>query len=434
MMTARQPIRVCFTALNAFPLFDDRARSPVGGMETRACTLAAGLAERGDFEVQFVVQAPWWFRDRRQGKISVTNVGDGFDWLRRDVAPDVQRVPAFPWIEIRRWSAALAWKLPLLALLRLTRGARPDPRRPLPAYGRIGAEIHCCFGVSAASATVISSAHASRVPSVLFLASNNDLDSRYGPDSGFVNPNGERGDVAWFAIRNAGVIVAQHQRQLDLLKQRFQREGVLLPGVIDFEAWDRGRELRPAVLDAAPSERFALWIGRADDFHKRPLLCLELARECPAVPFVMVLNPANPQIEREVRASRPENVTILSTVPFSAMPSLMSRATLLVSTSSAEFEGAPNVFLQAAASHLPVVSLEASIPLLTSIAPDCVAGGDLEELARRLDSLWRDSRKSQSIAQAARAYVERHHALPVVIDQLAALLHRVVGMPAEPLP
>jgi glycosyltransferase involved in cell wall biosynthesis len=426
MTSPSPPLRVCFTALNAYPLFDARATAPVGGMETRACTLARGLAAQRGFDVQFVVEAPWWFRSR-EADITVWNHGDGFESLRRDVAQSVERIGGFPWMRVRRWRASLAWQLPLLAVLRLIRGRRRHPFWPAPIYRQIKADVHCCFGVSATSATVIASSLAADRPSILFLAANSDLDARHASQPDFVDRNGVSSSAALFCLRKASIVVAQQETQRQLLRERFERDCALLPGAIDLAAWDAGAAQMNAAALSLP-RRYVLWIGRADDFHKRPALCLAVARKLPEVCFVMILNRANAAVERAIHAEKPANVTIIESVRFAEMPVVMSRAAALLSTSAADQEGAPNVFLQAAAARVPIVSLEATLPLLEMVAPECVLQGDLERTARLLGDLWSGTPgRAQAIGAGLRSYVEQHHGVPVVIEELSKLLHAVVA-------
>jgi len=418
-----RPIRVSFTALHAYPLFDPDVDAAVGGMETRAWMLARQLAESDDFDVHFLVQAPRRFRRRECGKITVWNLGDGFDHIRRDVSQHVNVLDRFPWVAVRRWSARLIWELPLLALLRPFR-TRRDPLTPDPLYAEVAPDVVCCFGVSATAATGIASAHAGGHPALLFLASNSDLDARYRPDSDYVNPNGEHAAPCAYAIHEADTIIAQTTTQQQLLKERFGRDSLLMPNIVDLGMWADGR--RHAPLAASIPSRYVLWVGRADDFHKRPRLLLDLAERLPEIPFVMILSPANPTIEREIRSAQPGNVTILPPQPFDRMPPLLARAALYVSTSSTEFEGSPNLFLQAAASSVPVASLEATTALIDS-GGGCCCEGDLGRLATLIGEWWSDPEQSRRIGRAGRDYVAEVHDSRQIVAQLTELLHACSG-------
>lgn len=416
---------VRFTSLHAYPLFDSRVAACVGGAETHAWLLATGLARHSGFNVHFVVRAPRRFRHRRFGSVTVWNIGDGFDSLRHNVARSlvIQRNPLR--IRILRPDPQLLWQVPLLAGYRLVRGPQPPAHQPAPAYLQVQPDVECCFGVSAQSAAAATAARRAGSRSILFLESNSDLDHRFSRDSTYLTPHGERGDVGWELLQSATCIVAQHTHQQQLLRERFGRESIVLPNLIDVAAWDAAAAQPSPLLAGLGGSRYVLWIGRADDFHKRPRLAIELARRLPQIPFLMVLNPGNDQIEHEIRAARPQNVTIVPAVPYSEMPAVLSAAAVYVSTGSVEYEGSPNLFLQAAASRIPVASLEVTTPLLVGTGAGFVAGGDLEGLADYVARMYANPAHAQASGAAGRRIVEQQHALEVVVGRFIALLRDV---------
>ena len=52
---ADKPLRVCLSSLYAYPLFDSRDTTPIGGAETHAWLLARGFTEYCRLQVDFVV-------------------------------------------------------------------------------------------------------------------------------------------------------------------------------------------------------------------------------------------------------------------------------------------------------------------------------------------------------------------------------------------
>ena len=418
-------MRVRFTAWHAYPLFDPRDPACVGGAETHAWLLANGLAAQPGFDVEFVVRSTQRFETRRFGNITVRNVSDRLAALRTNVARSVtiNRNPLQ--FQVHRWNLQLLWQLPALAAGRLARGPQPAPEIPAPVYSRFPSDAECCFGVSAQSASVIAAARDAGVPSILFLESNSDLDERFTSDSAYVTVHGERAAVCRQAIDGATQIVAQHDEQQRVLRERFGRESVVWPNVVDLEAWDRAAEAPTSVGESLAGDRFVLWVGRADDFHKRPRLCLDLARRLPRVRFLMILNPGDAQIEQQIRASRPENVVIRDSAPFHEMPSLLSAAAVYVSTGSNEYEGSPNIFLQAAASRTPIASLDVSTPLIAGTGAGFAASGDLDRLAAYIASMIEKPDQAQAAGEAGRRIVERNHAPSVVVVRLAAMLHEL---------
>lgn len=415
-------MRVRFTAWHAYPLFDARDPACVGGAETHAWLLANALAADPRFDVHFVVRSLQRFDRRRIGNVKVTNINDGFDGLRRNVAAHltVTRHPLR--VQLRRFSPHLLWQVPFLAAARLVRGPQPLPGQPHRAYRDIAVDAECCFGVSAQSAAAIAAAEETASPSILFFESNSDLDARFTPDSTYVTVHGERGDICRRALDSATRIVAQHPQQQRLLKERFGRDSVVWPNIIDLPTWDRAATQVNSMLKQTGLSRFVLWVGRADDFHKRPQLCLELARRLPDVPFLMVLNPGDERIDREIRAATPANVRIVTAVPFAEMPAVLSAAALYVSTGSAEYEGSPNIFLQAAASRIPVASLDVETPLIAGTGAGLCTRGNIDRLAEYIGAMFNDAEAAGAAGDAGRRIVERDHAPAAVVKRLAALL------------
>lgn len=426
-------MRVCFISYHAYPLFDPQTRGLFGGAETHAWLLARGLSRLPEFDVHFVILPPCRFRSKTIDRIRVWNIGDIFDRMRVSFLGKVEVLRRRPWLRVRQWRPSLLWEVPTLAAVRMFRTRRPDPRTPHPLYGEIDADVHCCFGVSRNSATAIASARQTGRKSVLFLESNNELDERFTEDSDYVTPYGERGDICHFVLTAADCVIAQNSVQQELLARRIGRESLLMTNALDLEWWDRMADAdSPALRRNGDPARYVLWIGRADRFHKRPDLCLELARRCPELQFLMLLNPRDLDVERAVRAHHPPNVTIVRAVPFHEMPAMFSRAAAFVSTGSAEYEGSPNVFLQAAASRVPVGSLEVSSDLLEEVDCGFVAGGDVDRLADYLRAIWRDPRRGRIQGERGREYVERRYDLRLISSELATTLGELVA-PARPL-
>ncbi|MCR4413061.1 MAG: glycosyltransferase family 4 protein [Thermoguttaceae bacterium] len=404
-----RPLRVCCVALHAYPAIEPSAEGAFGGTETRAWTLARGLARQEGIEVRFLVRSrpPGW-------------------WILHSVASDVERIERFPWFRVRRWTASLLWKAPVAAAVRLLPGQR-DPRRPDRFYQRIESDVFCCFGVHRDSATVIASARAAGRKTVLFLGADSDLDGRFTPDSTYRTPYGERGHVCWYALRHADRIVVQTEAQRRMLADRFGREGVLVPNPIDLAAWEAAQDAGTALPEVDRMAPYALWIGRADAFHKRPLLALELARRCPEVRFLMIVARRDWKIHDQLRRDCPANVRIIEPVPFCEMPLVFRGAAVYVNTSAPGYEGFPNVFLQAAASGVPIASLELDCGFVEAGRGGLAAGGDLDRLAEYVRAVWHDPQRRCREGACGRQYVRQHHDLPALAARVAELLRETCG-------
>jgi glycosyltransferase involved in cell wall biosynthesis len=399
-------LRVCFVCLPAASVIDPTLGGPIGGTETRAWLFARTLA-RLDTQVTFVV------RNRRpmdgvvDGVTIRTHVDRVFN-LFEQVGMCVTRRSGFPWLTIRRWRPSLLWQLPAAVAVRLF-SPRPDPTQSAPHFQSIDCDVFCTFGVQTVSATVIASAHAAGKKAVLVLGSDGDLDPKFLTDPDYVNPYGDRASVCRFILEKADVIVVQTEEQRRVLKERFGRDGIVIENPIDLAEFDRRAALNTRGSAGATSSqaRPVLWVGRAEPIHKRPMLAIQIAKRCPEIPFVVVMNPRDPAEDARVRAVAPPNVTIRDHVPPPEMPALMASSLAMLNTSS--LEGFPNTFLQAAAARIPIVSLLVGDRFLEQSGAGVYCHGEMERAATELRRLRLDTGISATMGQAGRRWVEHHH-------------------------
>jgi glycosyltransferase involved in cell wall biosynthesis len=392
-------LRACFVCLPAASVIDPTLGGPIGGTETRAWLFARTLARRDDTQVTFVV------RNRRpmdgvvDGVTIRTHVDRVFN-LFEQVGMCVTRRAGFPWLTIRRWRSSLLWQLPAAVALRLF-SPRPDPTQPAAHFQSIDCDVFCTFGVQTVSASVIASAHAAGKKAVLVLGSDGDLDPKFLSDRDYVNPYGDRASDCRFILEQADLIVCQTEEQQRVLKERFGREGIVIENPIDLEEFDR------RARHEAPQARPVLWVGRAESIHKRPMLAIEIAKRCPEIPFVLVMNPRDPAEDARVRAAAPANVTIRDHVPPPEMPALMASSLAMLNTSS--LEGFPNTFLQAGAARIPVVSLVVGDTYLEASQGGVCCRGDENRAVDALQRYARDPIVQKDTGEHGRQYVEQHH-------------------------
>ena len=125
----------------------------------------------------------------------------------------------------------------------------------------------------------------------------------------------------------------QTQTQLDHLKSRFARDGHLIRNPIDTHAR----------VEPSGNHPFVLWIGRADRDSKRADICLDIARKCPELTFVVVMNETDSNSVDEFCRDAPENVVLHRHVELSQVEQFFADAAVLINTSNSE--GFPNTFL-----------------------------------------------------------------------------------------
>jgi len=115
---------------------------------------------------------------------------------------------------------------------------------------------------------------------------------------------------------------------------------------------------------------------------------------------------------------------------------LMSRAHLLVSTGSPEYEGLPNVLLQAAALKLPIVSLEAGAEWLQASGAGYCAKGDRDAFIAAIQRGMSHtvSAEFQRYGDAGRCYIETEHDDAVVSRRFVECLRTVLTKSSGKMP
>lgn len=232
----------------------------------------------------------------------------------------------------------------------------------------------------------------------------------------------KRRDLALYrlGLRLADEVVVQTVEQAQLCRASLGRMPVLI------------RCLGETVPKRTASPEAFLWIGRVDS-NKQPLAFVELARSLPDARFWMVpvSVPREERLMETVRSSADgvQNVELLPPRPRDELMYLIDRAVAVVSTS--DFEGMPNVFLEAWARGVPALAL--------SHDPDGVieryelgefARGSRENLAAGAKRLW-DARSDQrEVAERCLRYVAEQHSEDVVTGEWARVLGLFARVPA----
>ncbi|OOZ35761.1 hypothetical protein BOW51_10405 [Solemya velesiana gill symbiont] len=219
-------------------------------------------------------------------------------------------------------------------------------------------------------------------------------------------------------------VLVQTESQLRTLKSRFNRHGELVRNPVkisetDMKGWGKHDE-RETIL----------WIGRTDMFHKRPLLFLELAKRCPDLPFVMIVNNTNDTMFTDISTKCPPNLTIVDYVPHKEIWDYYRRARVFVSTSASGYEGFPNTFLQCAVTGVPMASLEVDPEGIFS-QKNCglLSGGSMDKLESDVRFLWSDEVHAQRYTKLFYKYTLEHHSLGRQVDRFEKLLQKVIDAP-----
>jgi len=211
----------------------------------------------------------------------------------------------------------------------------------------------------------------------------------------------------------ASDIVVQTEEQAALCRARFGRVPLLIPSISE-----------PASYSTAQRSAF-LWIGRADPC-KRPLDFVALAIAVPEAQFRMVLlreGPLAGEVGEQVDqvAAAVSNLTVLGGLPRTEVGALIDQAVAVVSTS--EYEGMPNVFLEAWARGVPTLALHHDPDgVIEREGVGFFLHGSGDRLADQARVLWGTGHDQEEIARRCREYVDRSHAPSAVGERWMALL------------
>jgi glycosyltransferase involved in cell wall biosynthesis len=216
-------------------------------------------------------------------------------------------------------------------------------------------------------------------------------------------------------LATVDAIVAQNKAQVDTCRRYHGREAVLIQSCYELPK-----------NSASEKKDLVLWVGTIHD-QKRPELLLEMAARLPQRRFVMIGGPS-PKGERfrpgyyeaiRDRAAQLPNVEFTGFLPLAQVEPWFDRARLLVCTS--EFEGMPNVFLQAWARGVPVVSsVDVGVPMNRVF-------GEIDEAVQEIEKLFEDQNEWLEASARAREYFDATHAPEQVLRQYGQLIERVAA-------
>lgn len=420
--TASAEVRphVLLVCANVYPHFDFCAPPVGGGMETRAAMFGRGLAASERWRLGFVVSD--------FGQPFVTQ-HEGIDFhiyqpvyrrAGRNVFPRLRKRRWFPILNLDWRDLELLWQIPLIAAWLAL------PALFFPRFWRtLKPELVCCFGNNALSAEVIADCHRAGIRTILLIASDKDLSPDYQPGARDLNHYGMPKWKGHHSLALADCIVVQSEEQRQALRRHFNRDAVLIRNPVHVSPDD------PQHWLPRGQREHVLWIGRADDFNKRPMLFLELARDCPGFEFLMIVSRTDEASFQALADNCPANLRIVEHVPAHEIRDYLQRARVLVNTS--RFEGFPNTFLQAAVMGVPIVSLAVDPDgMLAGHACGICAAGDQRALRQAVLDLAADAARAEAFAAASHRYALEWHGAEQCISEFATCLDEQRRLAAGP--
>lgn len=228
------------------------------------------------------------------------------------------------------------------------------------------------------------------------------------------------------ALRGTDAVMAQTERQQELLREEFEIEGTLVPYGYDL----------PPLSEIVSHERRdrVLWVGSSDPDQKNPGLFLELAEEFQELGFTMISQPiAGGEAYHEKllkQAGGVSNLRFLGPVAPDQIHSYYREAMVLVNTS--DYEGFPNTFLEAWRYATPVASLYFDLDGLLTKRRGGVLAGSMGKLVSQVGRLASDAGRRRDLGETGREYMRKNFSRVRVADIYERVLKEVVPYEASP--
>jgi glycosyltransferase involved in cell wall biosynthesis len=377
-MTSKN-LSICFATAGVYPIL--KAVGAYGGSELRAWRLARYLSRRPCFSVSMLAY------DYGQPRSEVI---EGVRFLRDSAC-----------VFERSLIARIRWRFLQVVRRGHIEGVPLLLEPEYHAWDQAGADIYIAFGATNYAARLARWCAVRNKPFILMQGGDMDIE----PKEPF----------AELVYGLPGLSVAQTPFQQEELLKRFQRNSELLQNPIAI----------PVAGPCLEPRKFALWVGKSDRI-KCPDRMLDLARLCPDVPVVMVMNRADGAVFDAIKSQASPNVSFVDAVAPDEMQAYYRDACVLVSTSITE--GFPNSFLEAGANGTPILSLDVDpAGMLADHGAGVVVGGSLERAAALLQQLWAERGWepgccARAMGERGFHYVEERHAQDRVFERFERIL------------
>lgn len=367
----KKPVRVCFIAPKAYPLFDPAVKAVFGGAEVDLYMLATELAKDGDFKVSFITA------DYGQPECRV-----------------IENVNIIRSLDLKKNVLSGAWRL-------------------WRAMKKADADIYMLKTASPG------------VPLVTLFCKINAKNMVYRTahirecDGSFLRDHPVLGRAFAWSLKQAKTVFVQNSTDKEQMLETIGAEATVIPN---------GHRLAESINGNRSS---ILWVARSAAV-KRPDIFIDLAEKHPQEQFVMICQPATGDKNFDRLVSRAQSVANLEfheRVPFSEIDAYFQRAKVFVNTSDSE--GFPNTFIQACKAATCILSLNVNPDnFLTEYSCGLCCDGSFLSLENGLDfMLARD--KYRELGQNGLGYVRNFHDVAKIIPRYKEVFSRLI-IPVPP--
>lgn len=371
--------RICILSLNAYALFNPSRTKQIGGAEVDAYLIGKALAETKDYAVMFVV------------------ADFGQPLVEKYAAITVIKSFSLNTAGFRRF---IGYLLGIPLLFRALYKAHAD----VYFYEAPGMEA----GLLAIFCKLF------RKKFIYRTASTIDCDGSYRRMSPF------RGILFEYGLRSANAVVAEFRGAAELLRKKYNIHATTIYDVTDIKP---SQQLMPI------AERpYILWVGRLVEM-KRADIFLALAQEFPSVKFLLIGLPEKSEPLTHTRVQKITgglpNVLFIPGVQPSEIGNFYSQSRVLINTS--DFEGFPNVFIEAHTFGIPVISLRVNPDnYLTEHKVGFHANAEPKKLRDCLNTIITNDALLNTMSNNALAYVKKYHDIHDLAQRYHAVLETIL--------
>ncbi len=363
----KRPIRVCFIAPKAYPLFNPAVQGVFGGAETDLYMLSTELAKDSGFQVSFIVA------DYGQNS--------------SEIIEGVRVIRSLDFSKCALSSALRLWRAMRSADADIYMLKTPSPGVPLTAaFCRVRRRIL-----------------------VYRTASSRECDGTY------LKEHPVLGKAFGWSLKLAKMVSVQNSTDRDDLAGTMGVEAMVIPN---------GHRLGPV---ADVNRQNVLWVGRSAAI-KRPELFIDLAEKYPEEQFVMICQAAtgDNNFDRLVsRALSVPNLEFHERIAFNEIDAYFQRAKVFVNTSDSE--GFPNTFIQACKAATCILSLNVNPDnFLAEYSCGLSCDGSFQSLEKGLDFILARDRYIE-LGQNGLGYVRDFHDVAKIIPRYKEAFSRLIS-------
>ncbi|MBN2071287.1 MAG: glycosyltransferase family 4 protein [Candidatus Krumholzibacteriota bacterium] len=228
-----------------------------------------------------------------------------------------------------------------------------------------------------------------------------------------------------YGIRNAGAVIAQTQKQKDLLFENMRRESTLIRNGI--EILDRVEcPVNSGSEKTAEGRKEFLWVGSFRR-RKRPELFLDLARAVPEADFTIIGGGGDDRDFYEMIAANAGSISNLNYPGFiepEKIEEYYRRAYAYINTSV--LEGFPNTYLHSWRRGVPTFTIEIDPDRIIEENGIGECTGSFERLVEAVRELSSDEPMRTRMCRRALEYVAREHDIKDKADEYISLFESLL--------